>query len=867
VIAPPSEWKSLASRLCEPATRALATAAGICVTEGHYEIEPLHFFLAVVESSAEELKRAVGKHGVDFVALKNRLRVQLAGLPRGNPGRPVFSPLLIEWLESAAVSAFSAGAAEITLATLLITLVRGGRRFSIDLPPDLAAVPLDALRADVRLAENLTENNQPADPGSASSKPASPTDALSKFTVDFTEQAAKGLIDPVIGREREIRQVTDILSRRRKNNPILVGEAGVGKTAVVEGLARLISTGEAPDSLRGVRLLSLDIGMLSAGASVRGEFENRLKQVITQVKASPTPIVLFIDEAHTLIGAGGAAGSGDAANLLKPALARGELRTIAATTWGEYRKYFEKDPALSRRFQPVRVDEPEEESVIHLLRGLAGTYETAHGVRVQDAAIVAAARLGSRYVAGRQHPDKGVDLLDTAAARVKQNHTARPPQIEAVERRVQNLSREKTALHREASESAGSHADRLARIDREAADAEIELTGLRDQWSQQQKAVGLVLELRKRPTDAKSPDPKLLEALAAVASIPADKKLIQLDVTEDVVASVVSDWTGIPVGRMVRDEARAMQNLERSLTNRVRGQAAAVAAVADAIRDARTLGHAQSPIAVFLFVGPSGVGKTELALTIGDALFGGEQFVTTINMSEFNSEFAINRLIGAEPGTVGYEQGGVLTEAVRQRPFSVVLLDEIEKAHPRVFNLFYQVFEKGMLTDAQGRRVDFANTVICLTSNLASDVIMDLCSGAELPTQQQIVDAIRPVLYDRFTPALVGRMTLVPFLPISEPVMSEIIALKLKRLASQFEAAHRVLLSIDPAVAAAMVARCTEVEAGARNITHLIRSAVLPSLSAEVLSNTSQGKPMVPITLKVDAGGNFVVVPDGGPAS
>jgi type VI secretion system protein VasG len=669
----------------------------------------------------------------------------------------------------------------------------------------------------------------------------------------------------------------DILGRRRKNNPIAVGEAGVGKTAVVEGLALKIVQGDVPDALRDVEIYGLDLGLLQAGAGIKGEFENRIKGVISEVKASPKPIILFIDEAHTLIGAGAGAGGGDAANLLKPALARGELRTVAATTWSEYKKYFEKDAALARRFQLVKLDEPSVDDAVVIMRGLRETYEVAHGVYVRDDAVVAAASLSARYISGRQLPDKAVDLLDTTSARVKIGLTAKPDAIDDRERRIQTLERELGALRRDIETGSSRDDGRTAELETAIQVVREELLGLETRWQREQEAVCRILELRRQlagktalseatpgaGSTAPAVDPvavrqELDTAMADLAAIQGDDPLIHFEVTPEAISKVVSDWTGIPVGSMVKDEARAILQFSDNLKQRIKGQDHAIAAIDRGMRAAKAgLGNPNTPIGVYLFVGPSGVGKTECALGIADLLFGGERFIVTINMSEFQEKHTVSRLIGSPPGYVGYGEGGVLTEAVRQRPYSVVLLDEVEKADPEVMNLFYQVFDKGMLADGEGRVIDFKNTIICMTSNLASDIITQMCANGNRPDPETLLAAIKPLLSAHFKPALLARMDVVPFYTISTEAMQSIVELKLHQLAARLQASQKMRLTYDAQVVAQITARCTEVETGARNIDHIMRGTLLPEISTEILKTMSAESMPHTLELGIDPAGLF----------
>jgi type VI secretion system protein VasG len=775
--------------------------------------------------------------------------------------------------------------------------LRPDRYTAEDLAQFLDGIRMDELKRDLhkiagssREAGETAAAEAPGTAAAAAGRPVRPGEesAIGRFMVDFTEKARNGEIDPVFGRDREIRQMIDILARRRKNNPIVVGEPGVGKTAVVEGLALRIVQGDVPDVLKNVRLLSLDLGLLQAGAGVKGEFEKRLKAVIDEVKASPTPIVTFIDEAHTLIGAGGAAGSSDAANLLKPALARGELRTVAATTWSEYKKYFEKDAALERRFQLVKLDEPSEEDAVVMMRGLKERYEAAHHIRILDDAVVAAARLSSRYISGRQLPDKAVDLLDTSAARVKIARGTKPEAVDDLERRMQTLEREKKALLDDTGMGVAADRERVEELDGQIAKLASERDDLMGRWQREKAALEKVLELRAKldaaaaavPAGGGGATPEAPAALAPAApavdtaalraeldaalkefqALQGPEPLVALDVDARLVASVVSSWTGIPVGKMVKDEATAILTFQRRLAERIKGQDHALAAVDRGLRAARAgLKNPKTPIGVFLFVGPSGVGKTECALGVADLMFGGERFLTTINMSEFQEKHTVSRLIGSPPGYVGYGEGGVLTEAVRQRPYSVVLLDEVEKADPEVLNLFYQVFDKGMLADGEGRVIDFKNTVIFLTSNLASDVIMGLCGGPVRPTQEEVTAAIRPALSKHFKPALLARMEIVPFYPLGPEFLREIVRLKLTKIAERLWDSHKMSVDFAPQMVDVIVNRCTEVETGARNIDHIIQGTLLPMMSTALLEKMSEGALPPSVRVTVGEGDRFAL--------
>ncbi|RNC71848.1 MAG: type VI secretion system ATPase TssH [Desulfuromonadales bacterium] len=872
------DLKALISRLNPHCSGALEGAAGICVARGHYEVTVEHLLARLLDEPGGDLPLILRAFEVDAAAVKSGITRVLDELPAGNSGKPVFSPVLLEWLQAGwLIASLDLGGERVRSGALLLALLARPLQLSAGRYVDL----LMPMGRETLLARFSTATAGSAEHAPASG-PAAPTDesprgttALDRFCTDFTRQAAEGKIDPVFGRDREIGQMIDILARRRKNNPIIVGEAGVGKTAVAEGLALRIVEGDVPEALREVRLLGLDLGLLQAGAGVKGEFENRLKGVIEEVKGSPRPVILFIDEAHTIIGAGGQTGGGDAANLLKPALARGELRTIAATTWSEYKKYFEKDAALARRFQPVKLDEPDVETAVLILRGLKEKYEAAHGVTIRDDGIRAAAELSSRYLTGRQLPDKAVDLLDTAAARVKLLLTGKPGAVEEKERRIQALEREEAAISRDRLHGRSVDEERLTELTGELAALRVELAAVTERWHRERELAAEVAALRKElAAEAEGNGERrddltqqVAEATARLAEFQGDAPLIRIEVDPEVVARVVADWTGIPLGSLQKDRAAGVLTLEEDLSRRIKGQEPALSAVAEVLRSsAAGLKDPRQPLGVFLLVGPSGVGKTETALAVADLLFGGERFLTVINMSEFQERHTTSRLIGSPPGYVGYGEGGVLTEAVRRQPYSVVLLDEVEKAHPDVLNLFYQVFDKGMLADGEGRVIDFANTVIFLTSNLASEVITSLCGDDRQPTAEELGTAIRPHLSRHFKPALLARMSVVPFLTLAPEYLGEIVTLKLGRVADRLRENSRRSLSWTPAVTARIAARCTEVESGARTIDHILRSTLLPLLSRELLTRLGTGKTPETVHLDTTDDGSFAVAfdTDGG---
>ncbi len=863
--------KSLLRRLNSFCTACLEGAAGLCVSRTHYEVTVEHLLFKLLENPQADLQLILRHFKVDAGRLQKSLAQTLEEFSTGNAAKPVFSPLLLEWIQEAwLVSSVDMEEARVRSGALLAAFLSrprqlaGGRYVDI-----LTAISRDALIKE--FWETVKGSIEKAVKESAVEEEAGPpgeATALKRFCTDFTAKAASGEIDPVFGRDREIRQMVDILARRRKNNPIVVGEAGVGKTAVVEGLALRVVEGDVPEQLSEVAILGLDMGLLQAGAGMKGEFENRLKSVINEIKASEKPIILFIDEAHTLIGAGGAAGMSDAANLLKPALARGELRTVAATTWSEYKKYFEKDAALARRFQLVKLDEPNEATAKLILRGLKAKYEEAHKVVVRDDAIEAAAEMSSRYISGRQLPDKAVDLLDTSAARVKILLTAKPDIIEDKERRIQALSRELDALGRDRHHGVRVDQEREDLLKKERTALEEELKQIRERWTQEKELAHQVIEVRSRLTEASQAGQpiddikrELDEYTRRLAELQGDAPLVRTEVDPDVVAKVVSDWTGIPLGKVMRDEARNVIQLEERLKERIKGQDEGLAAIAQVLKAAKAgIKDPNQPLGVFLLAGPSGVGKTETGLAVADLLFGGEGFMVTINMSEFQEKHTVSRLIGSPPGYVGYGEGGVLSEAVRQRPYSVVLIDEVEKGHPEVMNLFYQVFDKGMLADGEGREIDFKNTVIFLTSNLGTDIITEMCNAEEKPSMEVIASAVRPILRNHFKPALLARMNMIPYKILSPDILKDIVVLKLQKLVRRLENTHKIALKYSQAVVDQIAARCTEVETGARNIDYIMSGTIMPRMSQEILTNMSTGAMPPLVRLDLDAGGNFTIV-------
>ncbi|WP_045399923.1 type VI secretion system ATPase TssH [Vibrio hyugaensis] len=860
---------SLIQRLHPIAKVALEDAAALAVSEKATEVQIEHYLLSLLERPNSDFDVLLSHFDCSENLLRQSIRSTLDSNAKGNGSKPVFSALLIEWLqESWLVSSLDLSETQIRSGALLLTLVSNPLRYGQHgYASILEAVNPDSLKRN--FAELTSHSIEAQVATSEKTQAREDGSALSKFTTDFTGKARKGEIDPVFCRDQEIRQIVDILARRRKNNPIAVGEPGVGKTAVVEGLALKIVQGDVPDNLKGVELYGLDMGLLQAGASVKGEFEKRLNAVLDEVKNSPTPIILFIDEAHTLVGGGNQAGGSDAANLLKPALARGEVKTIAATTWSEYKKYFEKDPALARRFQLVKLDEPSPEQAALIIRGLRPAYEKSHNVYVRDDAITAAAALSARYISGRQLPDKAIDVLDTACARVNISLNAIPASVETLQQELAAQQRELEALERDALQQTGDKHS-LANIpDLKLAmeTTKEELAEQEAQWHKEKEQIQEMIALRSRlhelvfgetneeeivaededseqEQDA-SPYAEMDEEAVRIAistcqeqldAIRNGNPLVHFEVGPDEVSHVISDWTGIPMGKMLQDEAETTLKLKESLTQSIKGQEYAIDALSEGIQTAKAgLGNPDAPTGVFLLVGPSGVGKTETARAIADQMFGGERFMTTINMSEFQEKHTVSRLIGSPPGYVGYGEGGMLTEAVRQRPYSVVLLDEVEKADPEVLNLFYQVFDKGTLNDGEGRTIDFKNTLIIMTSNLATHEIESLVHQSKDIDANIIAEAIRPTLNQHFKPALLARMSVLPFVPLSDEAMTEIIHHKLNKVSQRLQSHHKLSLSYEESLVEFVLGNCRLAETGARNIDAVINRQLLPQLSTQLL--------------------------------
>ncbi|HYL99549.1 MAG TPA: type VI secretion system ATPase TssH [Blastocatellia bacterium] len=905
--------KALIAKLNDTCRVALEGAAGLCLARTNYEVDVEHVLIKLLEPKDSDVARILRYCEIDPSRLSADLAKAMERLKTGNARTPALSPRIARLIEDAwLIASVDFGAKRVRSGHLFLAMMAGGdlARLAREISSQFEDVVAEQLKRDLPSLVTGSPEDQ-GDPDPAASK-ASASDAppmfqggarkaLEQFTINLTQRARAGQIDPVLGREFEIRQVVDILTRRRQNNPILTGEAGVGKTAIVEGFALRIVQGDVPPPLRNVTVCTLDLGLLQAGAGIKGEFENRLKSVIEEVKSSPQPIILFIDEAHTMIGAGGQAGQSDAANLLKPALARGELRTIAATTWAEYKKYFEKDAALSRRFQVVKVEEPNEEQGIIMMRGLAETLESHHKVRILDEAIEGAVRLSNRYITGRQLPDKSVSVLDTACARVAIGLSATPPSVEDAERRIGQLNTEIAALEREAVTGA-DHGERINGLIASRSTQEQRLAELRQKWETERSIVAQIQDVRLRLEQSikKAPDDNGAKAVAASAAgagnespaaaasaaegaavapaldvealrtqlaelnqkleeIQGEAPLVQACVTSQTIAEVISGWTGIPVGRMLADEIKTVLSLAERLGQRVVGQSRALESIAQRIRTSRAnLTDPRRPVGVFLLVGPSGVGKTETALALAEALYGGERNLITINMSEYQEAHTVSGLKGSPPGYVGYGEGGVLTEAVRRKPYSVVLLDEAEKAHPDVMELFYQVFDKGMLEDGEGREIDFKNTVILLTANTGTDLMMKLCADPDTrPDPEGLVESIRPQLLKVFKPALLGRMATVPYYPITDEFMREIVKLQLGRVGRRVADNHGALFGYDDAVVNEIAGRCNEVESGARNVDHILTRTLLPEMSEEFLGRLAAGQAVSMVQVRIGEAGRF----------
>src|SRR5712692_6522289 len=884
-----SNLKGLIGKLNDTARTGLEAAAGFCLSRTHYDIEIEHFLMKLLEVTDSDLQHILKHFAVNKSHFASDLTSSLDKLKTGNARTPVFSPSLVQVLSEAwTTGSLDFGAAQVRSGFCILAIAAS---------PDLARLMREVTREFQKISEETLRKNfwnivagSPEDhetaqaaevPGmaSAGAPGGGKTQNLNQFTIDLTANARAGKVDPVLGRDHEIRQIIDILTRRRQNNPILTGEAGVGKTAVVEGFALRVVKGDVPPSLKNVTIRSLDLALLQAGAGIKGEFENRLKGLIEEVKSSPAPIILFIDEAHTLIGAGGQAGQGDAANLLKPALARGELRTIAATTWSEYKKFFEKDAALARRFQVVKVEEPTEEECMVMLRGIVASLEKHHNVRILDEAVQAATKFSHRYLAGRQLPDKAVSVMDTACARLSLGQNATPALIEDALRQLDDLDVQQRVLEREAAVGV-DHSERLKSIADHKTDVAARLKTLEDRRDKELTLVSRIRDIRTQLESAPVPrassgDGKATAAqpamdLAALRAeleklnaeldaLQGESPLMRVCVDTQSVGEGISAWTGIPVGKMQQDEINTVLKLKDLLGERVIGQTHALDAIAQRISTNRAaMDDPAKPVGVFMLVGPSGVGKTETALALADLLYGGERNLITINMSEFQEAHTVSSLKGAPPGYVGYGEGGVLTEAVRRRPYSVVLLDEVEKAHPDVLELFYQVFDKGMMEDGEGREIDCKNTIIILTSNACTDLLMKLTADPEtMPGSEGLVKALKPELDKIFKPAFLGRLVIIPFYPVRDDAMKQIVTLKLAKIQRRIRENHKIELTYDPVVVVEVAKRCTEVESGARNVDNILTNTMLPDISRYLLGRMAERQKPSSIHVAVGENGAF----------
>src|SRR5664280_2153054 len=887
--------KSLIGRLNDTCRNALEGAAGLCLSRTNYDVDVEHLLVKLGETPDTDFHRILRRFEIDESRLAKDLVRSLDRLKTGNTRTPALSPRLPKLVEEAwLLGSIDFGASRVRSSHILLALLEKEEfaRLAREISKEFAAISVETLRksfvdivtgsVEDRDASSLGEAPAGDTAGGATGVPGR-TKALDQYTVDLTARAKAGHIDPILGRDFEIRQVIDILTRRRQNNPILTGEAGVGKTAVVEGFAQRLARCDVPPQLQGVSLLSLDLGLLQAGASMKGEFEQRLRQLIDEVQASPKPIILFIDEVHTLVGAGGAAGTGDAANLLKPALARGTLRTIGATTWAEYKKYIEKDPALTRRFQVVQVPEPDELKAILMLRGVASVLEKHHRVQLLDEAIESAVKLSHRYIPARQLPDKAVSLLDTACARVAVSQHAIPAEVEDSRRRIESMEIERAIIDRESAVGVNV-GTRRSDVDDKLGSERDRLAGLEKRWQDEKAIVDRVLALRAqlrgddkpvdKPAASESSDvarpasspaeaapaidrPKLLDELHAeqqkLETLQGDSPLIMPSVDAQAVASVVADWTGIPVGRMVKNELQAILKLGEALGRRVIGQQHGLDMIAKRIQTSRArLDNPNKPIGVFMLVGPSGVGKTETAIALAETLYGGEQNMITINMSEFQEAHTVSSLKGAPPGYVGYGEGGRLTEAVRRKPYSVVLLDEVEKAHPDVHELFFQVFDKGRMEDGEGRMIDFKNTIILLTSNAGSELVMNMCKDPELlPDPESLATAMTEPLQKIFPPALLGRLVVIPYYPLSNEMLGQIVRLQLDRIKKRVAENHKIPFEYSDDAVKLIVRRCNNAESGGRIIDSILTNTVLPTVSIEYLTRTSEGGELKAVRLGV----------------
>ena len=883
-------YKALVCKLNDYTRSAFEGAAGLCVSRTNYDLEIEHLISKLIEDDDSDFYQICKQYGISTSRIEKEVTAALESMKTGNGNLPGLSPHLPRIIQDAwMLGSVEYGAAQVRSGFIFLALLLSDETLPVmrRLAGELDRIPIEELRKNLlAVVKNSTEKTETIDQRgmtgenagssgeSAGALGSSSQKNLAKFTIDLTEQARSGKIDPIVGRDREIRDAVDILIRRRKNNPMLIGEAGVGKTAIVEGMALRIAAGDVPDILKNVSIRTLDLGALQAGAGVRGEFEGRLKGVISEVTSSPTPVILFIDEIHTLMGAGGQQGSGDAANLLKPVLARGELRTIGATTRSEHKQFIAKDPALDRRFQTIEIDEPDVENAVRMIRAIVPRFEQHHNVRILEDAVHNAVTLSSRYITGRQLPDKAVDLIDTACARVALAMAATPPDLEDCRRNIDHIDLEISRLSRENFAGDGQHETAIGELQTKRDQLDTEMKNLETRWQDEKISVEQIRELRLQAESTEDVGERgalqgqIKEKIAALELSQGDSPLVSVNVDGQIVAKVVSSWTGIPVGKMIRDEMQALLTIKDRLCERVIGQEHALDIIANRLRTSRyNLGNPDQPIGSFLLVGPSGVGKTETALALSEVLFGGEKNIITLNMSEFKEQHSSARLIGPPPGYAGFGRGGLLTEKVRHRPYSVVLLDEIEKAHYDVREFFQQVFDKGYLTDTEGQVANFRNCVIIMTANVGDETILDLCfeDSQELglvqknpmPDQETIVKALRPELLRCFSSSLLARLTVVPYYPLTEDVLTNIIRLKLDQITKRLLENHKIRFEYSDEVVTQINFRCTEVQSGARNVNQIISGTILPEISSRLIGRLADGARTDQIRLQTENSGEF----------
>lgn len=849
---------NLVAKLSPDLKQALEVSAGAAMNQGVPSIETEHWLLQLISQQDVNLSNLIQSQKLSQDSIVNELSGKIARLPKGNEGQPTLSHGLTELVKDAwMIASVNYGHGEVISLHLIQALLQqnvlGVNTLQLE---SLQSVSLESLQGLINKTAVARSKTSVAQGGGAEGQPTA-NDALSKYTINLTQQAIDGNIDPISGRNAEVRKAIDILCRKRQNNPIMVGEPGVGKTAVVEGLALRIAADEVPGALQGVQIHSLDLGLLQAGASVKGEFENRLKDVINEVKNSEVPIIVFIDEAHTLIGAGGAAGQNDAANLLKPALARGEFKTIAATTWAEYKKYFEKDPALTRRFQVVSIEEPNAEDAKQMLRGVAASLQKHHGAFIAESAIDAAVHLSIRYLPSRQLPDKAISLLDTASARIALTQGAKPEVIESLEQTIRYQKNEKAALEKE-NALFGIAEEEIAEITSEIEANETHLAELNTRWQEEIKLVDQIKALQEEISAAQgeesadlSKQKTLNDTIDSLTELQGEQPLVNAMVDDNTIAQVIANWTGIPVGNMMSDEIARLLSLEEELDKRVIGQDVAKQELAKAIRISRAgLTDSRKPIGVFLMCGPSGVGKTETAMALAEQLYGGSNDMTIINMTEFKEEHKISMLLGSPAGYVGFGEGGVLTEAIRRNPYSVLLLDEMEKAHPGVHDLFYQIFDKGHIKDSEGRTVDFKNTIIIMTSNAADQAICDACENSEQRmSNEELLESIRPDLQHYFKPAFLGRTTIVPYYPLNDEELAKITEISLNRIKKKLAEQYQASFTWDKGFVDFVVNKNTDPTTGGRAVEQIINRSLMPKLAEECISRLSQQQPITQVSV------------------